>query len=195
MEFAENENIYSVREALCSIELLYNRRKNIDNRFSAIKIIGSKWGGRHNYKSISRYTKKIENEKGNINQDSEKLQRLESLAKGYQERLLIRGFKDLEDQEKLIQNYQKYSKQFKLLMDKVQDITDKIVKYDDYMRSIYRINANTMSGNGCFEQEISRYQYIKRINNAKKKEVGVSAGKGINEKEKQEFQKEKERGR
>lgn len=63
------------------------------------------------------------------------------------------------------------------------------------MRSIYRINANTMSGNGCFEQEISRYQYIKRINNAKKKEVGVSAGKGINEKEKQEFQKEKERGR
>lgn len=99
------------------------------------------------------------------------MQRLESLAKGYQERLLIRGFKDLEDQEKLIQNYQKYSKQFKLLMDKVQDITDKIVKYDDYMRSIYRINANTMSGNGCFEQEISRYQYIKRINNAKKKRL------------------------
>lgn len=56
-------------------------------------------------------------------------------------------------------------------MDKVQDITDKIVKYDDYMRSIYRINANTMSGNGCFEQEISRYQYIKRINNAKKKRL------------------------
>ena len=26
------------------------------------------------------------------------MQRLESLAKGYQERLLIRGFKDLEDQ-------------------------------------------------------------------------------------------------
>lgn len=37
LEFAENENIYSVREALCSIELLYNQRKNIDNRFSAIK--------------------------------------------------------------------------------------------------------------------------------------------------------------
>ena len=196
LEFAENENIYCVREALCSIELLYNQRKNIDNRFSAIKKLLVRNG--EDVIIINQYRdilKKIENEKSNINQDSEKLQRLESLAKGYQERLLIRGFKDLEDQEKLIQNYQKYSKQFKLLMDKVQDITDKIVKYDDYMRSIYRINANTMSGNGCFEQEISRYQYIKRINNAKKKEVGVSAGMEINQKEKQEFQKEKERGR
>lgn len=193
LSFAEREDFYSLDEVMANIELLYNQRKNIDTKFYAIRKMIVEYGEDviiiNQYRDIMKKLKQYR-EEGAPEKEIETQQRL---AEGYLERLMVRGLESAETQDKLIEKYSNYKERFAELVEGAKTVTEKLKEYDDYMRNMKYINNNKFSGNGCFDEEIERYEYMKEMNRKKPSNIQKA---NENEKTKnKEMQREKEKGR
>lgn len=193
LSFAEREDFYSLDEVMANIELLYNQRKNIDTKFYAIRKMIVEYGEDviiiNQYRDIMKKLKQYR-EEGAPEKEIETQQRL---AEGYLERLMVRGLESAETQDKLIEKYSNYKERFAELVEGAKTVTEKLKEYDDYMRNMKYINNNKFSGNGCFDEEIERYEYMKEMNRKKPSDIQKA---NENEKTKnKEMQREKEKGR
>lgn len=193
LSFAEREDFYSLDKVMANIELLYNQRKNIDTKFYAIRKMIVEYGEDviiiNQYRDIMKKLKQYR-EEGAPEKEIETQQRL---AEGYLERLMVRGLESAETQDKLIEKYSNYKERFAELVEGAKTVTEKLKEYDDYMRNMKYINNNKFSGNGCFDEEIERYEYMKEMNRKKPSNIQKA---NENEKTKnKEMQREKEKGR
>lgn len=192
LSFSETEDIGSVKEAVANIEMLYSQRKNIDAKFYSIKKLIIECGEDaiiiNQYRDILN---KIEVCAGNEGYSEKDLENQKRLAESYLERLTMRGLESAEAQDKLLKNYQNYKQRFVELVNGAKVVTDKLKEYDEYMRTMRYINQNQITGNGCFNEELDRYDFIRQMNKGNTKSEKIQG----DEKETKEKQREREKER